>query len=55
MKAAIPPHTFDLDIAARHKGKYQPRVSNYEQYKVDMLNFLETDEGKGLMDKRKWM
>lgn len=55
MKAAIPPHTFDLDIAARHKGKYQPSSNpTYEQYKVDMLNFLETDEGNGLMDKRKW-
>jgi transposase len=55
MKAAIPPHTFDLDIAARHKGTYQPSSNpTYEQYKVDMLNFLETDEGKGLMDKRKW-
>jgi Transposase and inactivated derivatives len=55
MKAAIPPHTFDYDIAARHKGTYTPsHNSTYEQYKVDMLNFLETDEGKGLMDKRKW-
>jgi transposase len=55
MKAAIPPHTFDLDIAARHKGTYQPSSNpTYEQYKVDMLNFLETDEGKGLMVKRKW-
>jgi transposase len=55
MKAAIPPHTFDLDIAARHKGTYKPSNNpTYEQYKVDMLNFLETDEGKGLMDKRKW-
>jgi transposase len=55
MKSAIPPHTFDLDIAARHKGTYQPSSNpTYEQYKVDMLNFLETDEGKGLMVKRKW-
>lgn len=55
MKAAIPPHTFDLDIAARHKGTYQPSNNpTYEQYKVNMLDFLETDEGKGLMDKRKW-
>ena len=55
MKAAIPPHTFGLDIAARHKGTYKPSNNpTYEQYKVDMLNFLETDEGKGLMDKRKW-
>jgi Transposase and inactivated derivatives len=55
MKGAIPPHTFDIDIAARHKGTYQPSNNpTYEQYKVDMLNFLETDEGKGLMDKRKW-
>jgi transposase len=55
MKAAIPPHTFDLDIAARHKGTYQPSSNpTYEQYKMHMLNFLETDEGKGLLDKRKW-
>jgi len=55
MKAATP-HTFDLDIAARHKGTYQPSSNpTYEQYKVDMLNFLETDEGKGLMDKRNGM
>jgi transposase len=55
IKAAIPPHTFDLDIAARHKGTYQPSNNpTYEQYKVNMLDFLETDEGKGLMDKRKW-
>jgi len=32
MKAAIPPHTFDLDIAARHKGTYQPSSNpTYEQ------------------------
>ena len=55
MKAAIPPHTFDIDIAARHKDTYQPSHNpTYEQYKVNMLDFLETDEGKGLMDKRKW-
>jgi transposase len=55
MKAAIPPHTFDYDIAARHKGSYQPSANlTYEQYKVNMLDFLETAEGKGLMDKRKW-
>jgi transposase len=55
MKAAIPPHTFDYDIAARHKGTYTPsQNSTYEQYKVNMLDFLETDEGKRLMDKRKW-
>jgi transposase len=55
MKAAIPPHTFDYDIAARHKGTYKPsKNSTYEQYKVNMLDFLETDEGKGLMNKRKW-
>jgi transposase len=55
MKAAIPPHTFDYDIAARHKGTYTPsQNSTYEQYKINMLDFLETDEGKGLMDKRKW-
>jgi len=55
MKAAIPPHTFDYDIAARHKGTYTPsQNSTYEQYKVNMLDFLETDAGKKLMDKRKW-
>ena len=55
MKSAIPPHTFDLDIAARHKGTYKPSKDlTYEQYKVKMLDFLETDEGKGLIDKRKW-
>lgn len=55
MKAAIPPHTFDYDIAARHKGTYTPsQNSTYEQYKVNMLDFLETDEGKRLMHKRKW-
>jgi transposase len=55
MKSAIPPQTFDYDIIARHKGTYKPSQNlTYEQYKVDMLNFLETDEGKGLMDKRKW-
>jgi transposase len=55
MKSAIPPHTFDYDIVARHKGTYQPSNNpTYEQYKVNMLDFLETDEGKRLMDKRKW-
>jgi transposase len=55
MESAIPPHTFDYDIAARHKGTYQPSNNpTYEQYKVNMLDFLETDAGKRLMEKRKW-
>ena len=52
---AIPPHTFDNDIAARHKGTYKSSKNlPYQQYKVKMLDFLETEEGKALMDQRKW-
>jgi transposase len=55
MKSAIPPHTFDLDIVARHKGTYKPSENlTYEQYKGNMLDFLETEEGKELLIKRKW-
>jgi len=52
--AAIPPQTYDLDIAARHKGTYKySRNLEYERLKVKMLDFLETEAGKNLLDMRK--
>jgi transposase len=55
IESAIPPHTFDYDIVARHKGTYKPSANlTYEQYKEHMLDFLETEAGKRLMEKRKW-
>jgi transposase len=52
--AAIPPQTYDYDIAARHKGTYQySRNLAYERLKVKMLDFLETETGKELLDYRK--
>ena len=53
IKAAIPPQTYDYDIVARHKGTYKySKNLVYEEMKVKMLNFLETDEGQQLMEKR---
>jgi transposase len=54
IKAAIPPQTYDYDIAARHRGNYRySKNLGYERLKVKMLDFLESEEGKGLMDRRK--
>jgi hypothetical protein len=55
MKSAIPPHTFDYDILARHKGTYKSSENlTYEPYNVNMLDFLETEKGRELLNKRKW-
>jgi len=54
ISAAIPPQTYDYDIAARHKGTYKySRNLEYERLKVKMLDFLETEIGKNLLDSRK--
>lgn len=54
IKPAIPPQTYDYDIAARHKGTYKRSKNEaYEDLKVGVLDFLETEEGKQLLDKRK--
>lgn len=54
IRAAIPPQTYDYDMAARHKGTYHySRNLEYEKLKVKMLDFLETEEGKSLLDHRK--
>ena len=54
IKAAVPPQTYDHDVAARRKGKYKRSKNEvYEDIKVKMLDFLETEEGKWLLDKRK--
>ncbi len=54
IKAAIPPQTYDYDIVARHKGTYHySKNLVYEKLKVGMLDFLETNEGQKLLDKRK--
>jgi len=54
IKGAIPPQTFDHDMSARHKGIYR-RTNNiaYEKLKVKMLDFLDTKEGRDLLDRRK--
>jgi transposase len=54
IKAAIPPQTCELDMKARHQGSYKrSKNEEYENIKVKMLDFLETEEGKWLLDKRK--
>ncbi|MCX6833656.1 MAG: transposase, partial [candidate division Zixibacteria bacterium] len=54
LKAAIPPQTYDYDVAARRNGTYQySKNLVYEKLKVGMLDFLETEEGQELLDKRK--
>lgn len=54
IKAAIPPQTYDYDLAARRKGTYKYSKNRaYEELKVRMLDFLETDEGKQLLRRRK--
>lgn len=54
IKAAIPPNTYDYDMAARRKGTYRlSRNLEYERSKLAMLDFLETEEGEELMDLRK--
>jgi transposase len=54
IKAAIPPQTYDSDIVSRHKGTYKPSQNlEYEKLKIEILDFLETDEGKALLDSRK--
>ncbi len=54
IKAAIPPQTYDSDVAARRKGTYKYSQNLvYEKLKVKMLDFLETENGKQLLDKRK--
>ncbi len=54
IRGAIPPNTYDYDMAARRKGIYRSSKNHeYERLKVAMLDFLETEEGKGLLDRRK--
>ena len=54
IQAAIPPHTFDYDMASRRKGTYRySRNLAYEELKGKMLDFLDTKEGKALLDHRK--
>ncbi len=54
IRGAIPPNTYDYDRAARHKGIYRSSKNHdYERLKIAMLDFLETEEGKGLLDRRK--
>jgi len=54
IKAAVPPQTYDYDIVARHKGNYKRSKNEvYEDIKVKMLDFLETEEGRRLLEKRK--
>ncbi len=54
IRAAIPPQTFDYDMPARHRGTYR-RTKNeaYEKVKVEMLDFLDTKEGRKLLDLRR--
>jgi len=54
IKAAIPPQTYDYDVTARRNGTYKySKNLVYEKMKVGMLDFLDTDEGQQLMEKRK--
>jgi transposase len=55
IKAAIPPHTYDYDMVSRRKGVYRSSKNLvYEKLKGNMLDFLDTEEGKQLLDHRKY-
>jgi transposase len=54
IKAAIPPQSYDYDRSRLRKGTYKPTGNpSFEKLKLKMMDFLETEEGKNLMDKRK--
>ena len=54
IRAAIPPHTYDYDKAARRKGIYKcSKNLIYEKLKMAMLDFLDTQEGMKLLETRK--
>jgi transposase len=54
IKAAIPPPNYESDIAARHRGTYRSSSNiRYETIKGKALDFLDTKEGKRLLDRRK--
>jgi len=54
IETAIPPQSYDQDRAARRKGtyKYSQNLA-YEKLKLQMMDFLETDRGRELIDRRK--
>ncbi len=54
IQGVIPPQSFERDLSARHKGVYRrTKNKDYEDVKVRMLDYLETEEGKELLDWRK--
>jgi cytochrome c556 len=54
IKAAIPHQHYDTDRVARNRGQYKlSRNLPYEKIKLRMMDFLETEEGKELMNIRK--
>lgn len=54
IKAAIPPQSYDYDRSRIRKGTYKPTGDPaFEKLKLKMMDFLETAEGKALMEKRK--
>jgi len=55
IQGAIPPQTFDTDMPARHRGTYRcSKNAAYEEVKGQMLDFLDTAEGKALLNRRKY-
>jgi len=54
LKAAIPHPTYDYDRRALKNGSYQPsQNANHSRQKLAMMRYLETTEGKSLMNSRK--
>jgi len=54
IQAVIPPNTFDDDRVAIRKGTYTPSKNiTYDRMKLRMIDFLETEEGKKLLERRK--
>ncbi|MBI4340143.1 MAG: transposase [Chloroflexi bacterium] len=54
IRAAIPPQTYASDRVARGKGTYHSSKNLvYETLKTAMMDFLETDEGRDLLKRRK--
>jgi transposase len=54
LQGAIPHQYYDYDRVARNKGIYK-QSSNlvYEKLKSKMMDYLETEEGQALMDRRR--
>ncbi|MBU0651126.1 IS1182 family transposase [bacterium] len=55
LKGAVPYNNYDYDRVAKKKGNYEEsKDKEFERLKVKMLDYLNTDEGRELYEKRKY-